>query len=148
MRVRLSVFAVLAVVFALGLWSGTALQSARAAGAAAPQVAHIAPTDSYPTLAPGISGKILGHAPSGDIEVVDITRAPQHVHANIDEVVYVISGHGRATIGTHKYTIGPGDVAVLPRGVPHSLFAIGKTPVRLLGIAYPKDIPTDMKPVK
>ena len=148
MRIRFSVLAVLAVVFALGCWSGTALQSARAATAAPPVVAHIAPTDTYPALAPGITGKVLGHAPSGDIEVVDITRAPRHVHANIDEVVYVISGHGRATIGTHSYAIGPGDVAVLPRRVPHSLFASGKTPVRLLGIAYPKDVPDDMKPAK
>lgn len=140
--------AVIAAVFALGLWTGAALPGADAKTGASPQVFHITPGAAYPVLAPGISGKILGHGPQGDVEVIDIMRAPQHIHTHIDEVVYVISGRGNATIGAKKYAIGPGDVAILPRGVPHSLFASGKTPVRLLGIAYPADDAHDMKMVK
>ncbi len=138
----------LLVAFGAGVQTHAFLGPAIAAPASAVQVYHIAPSDVYPKLAPGITGKLLGHAPAGDIEVIDIMNATPHVHARIDEVVYVISGHGTGTIGSKEYTISAGDVAVLPRGVAHSLKAVGGAPVRLLGIAYPKDSPNDMKPAK
>ena len=136
------------LAFIAGLRTQAMLEPAQAAAAAGPQVYHISSTDKFPALAPGISGKLLGHVPQGDVEVIEITSVAAHTHQNIDELAYVISGRGHGMIGKTKYQYAPGDVIYLPRNVPHSLFSDGKMPIRLLGIAYPKDIPTDMKMVK
>jgi quercetin dioxygenase-like cupin family protein len=49
---------------------------------------------------------------------------PRHVHANEDEAFYVLDGELAATLGEDTtVTAGPGDLAFLPRGVPHSLHA-------------------------
>ncbi|GAC1497889.1 MAG: hypothetical protein NVS1B14_00510 [Vulcanimicrobiaceae bacterium] len=148
MRRLLPILIPVLIAFGAGVQTHAFLRPANAAFANRPHVYHIVPSDVYPKLAPGINGKMLGHVPGGDIEVIDIMNATPHIHAHIDEVVYVISGHGTGTIGASAYTFSPGDVVVLPRGVAHSLKASGGTPVRLLGIAYPKDLPSDMKPAK
>jgi mannose-6-phosphate isomerase-like protein (cupin superfamily) len=55
-----------------------------------------------------------------------------HVHLDVDEVVYVVAGDG-ALISEHRSVpIGPGSLAVIPRGVPHSIERRKKNPLILL----------------
>jgi len=56
-----------------------------------------------------LGGKVFGHSPSGDIEVVDSPRHPTTYTLTIEELVYVISGHGMGTIGSKKMLLGPGE---------------------------------------
>ncbi|WP_314178424.1 cupin domain-containing protein [Streptomyces winkii] len=62
--------------------------------------------------------------------------APQHVHEHEDETFFVLDGSVRFLVGDDDYTAGPGVVAVLPRGIPHSLVVTSPT-ARLLNLVTP-----------
>lgn len=50
-----------------------------------------------------------------------------HAHYYEEECIYVLSGHGVATIGGERHAIGPGDFIGCPaNGVPHGMFNDGE----------------------
>ncbi len=44
-----------------------------------------------------------------------------HVHCERDKIYVVLEGRGELTIGDENDRVGPGDVALAPSGVEHSL---------------------------
>lgn len=54
------------------------------------------------------------------IEEVDPLDTPLHVHANEDELFYVIDGEHVFLVGEEEFPAGPGAVVFAPRQVPHS----------------------------
>lgn len=54
------------------------------------------------------------------IEEVDPLDTPLHVHANEDELFYVIEGEHVFRVGEHDFRAGPGAVVFAPRQVPHA----------------------------
>lgn len=53
-----------------------------------------------------------------------------HVHHYEEECIYVLSGTGKATIGTENYRIAPGDFIGWPtNGVAHDMFNDGDEPL-------------------
>ncbi len=44
-----------------------------------------------------------------------------HIHDQGDELFYVVSGTGTATLGDKQEVIGPGDVIFVPRGAVHRI---------------------------
>lgn len=48
-------------------------------------------------------------------------RTPLHIHEQGDELFYVVSGQGTATLGDVTETIGPGDVIFVRRGGVHRI---------------------------
>ncbi len=44
-----------------------------------------------------------------------------HIHDQGDELFYVLSGAGAATLGDKQAVIGPGDVIFVPRGAVHRI---------------------------
>jgi uncharacterized protein (TIGR03086 family) len=61
---------------------------------------------------------------------------PKHVHAEHDELWYVLQGRFRFVLGDSEFTANAGDVVVGPRAVPHTFLA--ETPnARLLDIHSP-----------
>jgi quercetin dioxygenase-like cupin family protein len=52
-------------------------------------------------------------APHGD-------GPPLHVHRHEDEAFHVIDGELRLRVGDQNLTLGPGETALAPRGVPHT----------------------------
>jgi len=54
--------------------------------------------------------------------------AEEHAHPH-EQVLFVLSGRVRMTIGGETYELGPREVAHLPPNVPHSLHAIEDTEV-------------------
>ncbi|HEY8864600.1 MAG TPA: cupin domain-containing protein [Candidatus Dormibacteraeota bacterium] len=47
------------------------------------------------------------------------------VHAHPEEqILYVLSGHARVTLGDESYEVHPGDVSFHPSNVPHSIVAL------------------------
>ena len=45
---------------------------------------------------------------------------PLHVHANDDELFYVLEGEHVVTVGGREFEIGPGAMVFAPRGIPHA----------------------------
>ena len=56
-----------------------------------------------------------------------------HLHEQGDELFYVVSGHGTATLGDHTDEIGPGDVIFVPRNAVHRIENLTKEePLRVV----------------
>lgn len=55
----------------------------------------------------------------------------EHMHANQDELYFVVSGGGTHKTGNDEYSIAQGDVIVTPKGIPHSFRNTGNVPMIL-----------------
>jgi mannose-6-phosphate isomerase-like protein (cupin superfamily) len=64
-----------------------------------------------------------GEGGVANVHVVRVTKGTPHVHADYDEVYYVLSGSGTITLERATHPLRPGSVAVIPAGVAHSLEA-------------------------
>ncbi len=49
------------------------------------------------------------------------SHAPGHIHEDVEEVIYVLSGYGEAIIDGTVYSIKPGSVIYFPIGSLHSI---------------------------
>jgi uncharacterized cupin superfamily protein len=110
---------------------------------------------SAPELpAPGISPprdgdawRILGHTywlrswsePCFVFETLDPpgTGIPTHVHPDQDEVIYVVEGAVEIELDGTRHRAGAGDIARLPRGIPHGYFSVGETASRMIFVVTP-----------
>ena len=54
----------------------------------------------------------------------------EHIHPNCEEVVFVLDGEVRHTLGDQETTLRAGDLIVVPRGMPHRLLNTSDRPVR------------------
>jgi oxalate decarboxylase/phosphoglucose isomerase-like protein (cupin superfamily) len=62
----------------------------------------------------------------------------RHEHPNADEVLYVIEGRGRQTVGDEpEFEINAGDAVWVPRGTLHSTFNDSWRPLRLIATYTP-----------
>jgi len=61
---------------------------------------------------------------------------PLHIHANEDEVIYVLEGEILVHIDGEEHTVGARGVAVAPRGVPHA-FMVSSDEARMLCLQTP-----------
>jgi len=61
---------------------------------------------------------------------------PKHVHAEHDEIWYVLQGQFRFALGDDEFIASAGDVVVGPRGVPHT-FCARTADARMLDIHSP-----------
>lgn len=62
---------------------------------------------------------------------------PPHTHSEMDHLFYVLTGQARFVAGRDEYVAGPGDVAFLPRGVPHTFGNAGDEITRILEFNVP-----------
>jgi quercetin dioxygenase-like cupin family protein len=53
-------------------------------------------------------------------ELPPMADTPLHVHANDDELFYVLEGEHVIEVGGREHAIGPGGMVFAPRGIPHS----------------------------
>ena len=70
-------------------------------------------------------------------EVPPLLDTPKHVHANEDEMFYVLEGEHIVECGDQEFRLGPGDLVFLPRGVPHSQRRVVPGEGRFLVLASP-----------
>ena len=62
---------------------------------------------------------------------------PHHVHANEDEIVYVLDGTYEVSLGDERRTVSAGGCAILPHGIPHGIRNDGETPGRFVCVVAP-----------
>ena len=92
----------------------------------------------------GSRARILtdGAHTGGHLGVVDMLEVPAgsmpplHVHHREDEAFYVLSGETTLLLPGREVVCGPGDLAVAPRGVPHT-YRVGTEPARWLVLSAP-----------
>lgn len=65
---------------------------------------------------------------------------PMHVHQNEDETFYVTEGMVQLVVGTEHLTLNKGDVAVCPRGIPHSWQISGEAGAKFLVLITPSGL--------
>ena len=75
----------------------------------------------------------LACAAGGNATLIQI-REPlaEHVHADADEFLYVIAGNGTAALSGRVDSLRAGVFILVPRGVPHTLTASGRSPLTVL----------------
>jgi mannose-6-phosphate isomerase-like protein (cupin superfamily) len=111
----------------------------------APAPAPPAPRPSGPPSAVSIPDFVEKNAP-GRSSVLGCTatstatllqlRDPlaEHMHADADEMLYVVAGEGVQKIGGMDTNLSAGTLAVIPRGTPHSITRKGSRQLILLSI--------------
>jgi quercetin dioxygenase-like cupin family protein len=57
---------------------------------------------------------------------------PVHVHADVDESIYLVDGALRFKLGDELTEMPAGSYVFIPRGLPHAFHNAGESPVRLL----------------
>jgi len=60
------------------------------------------------------------------------TGVPLHSHHTEDEFILVESGALRFRLADESFDVAPGDVVLMPKGVPHAFMAVGDEPARVL----------------
>jgi len=60
--------------------------------------------------------------------------APLHVHADLDDSFYLVSGQLAMRCGEQAFAVGPGDYVALPHGVPHTFRVTGDEPAVMLQV--------------
>ena len=50
---------------------------------------------------------------------------PRHGHNNCEEILYLLKGRLRHTIGNKEVFMDPGDTIIMPAGVMHNAYSIG-----------------------
>jgi len=60
---------------------------------------------------------------------------PLHIHPDLEELYYVLSGYGFITIGEEKQEISRYDVVHIPQRAPHTLLNSGNVPMRFITIS-------------
>jgi quercetin dioxygenase-like cupin family protein len=52
-------------------------------------------------------------------------EVPWHAHEDTEQVMFILEGEVEVTIEEATKTVGPGDVVVVNRGLPHALYSDG-----------------------
>jgi len=68
------------------------------------------------------------------------SRAPEHYHL-YEEVICVLSGHGKMWIGDNSMPVSPGSLIFLPREQAHCLECTSEAGLELVGMFYPAGSP-------
>lgn len=74
---------------------------------------------------------ILGCTATARTRLMQLREAvAEHVHANLDETLYVVAGEGLLVVRNRDaVSLGPGSLSIIPSGVSHSIEQRGKTPL-------------------
>ncbi len=69
----------------------------------------------------------------GEVIINPTKGHDRHNHPNADEIIYVVEGEGRQTVGDDpEFAIKGGDAVWIPRGSMHSTFNTTWRPLRLV----------------
>lgn len=76
----------------------------------------------------------LGSPDIGNIDNLTLGRVvikpgecnPRHMHTTCSEVLYLMSGKLKHTIGDDEYILEPGDTITVPAGVYHNAVSVGE----------------------
>ncbi|MDX1660288.1 MAG: cupin domain-containing protein [Gemmatimonadota bacterium] len=70
-----------------------------------------------------VAGTSRSQAATLVLEAGRSTGGPDNRHPDSDQWLYVVSGHGRATVENEEIELGPGDLLLIEAGEAHEIAA-------------------------
>ena len=111
----------IAAAFAAGCGVTHLMRPALAADTISAQVIHTGELEGD-TISPvntgGMRNKLLMAVDGATISIQD-GSPPKHLHANANEIQYILEGKGTIWLGDKEVAVKPGDLIVIPKGTPH-----------------------------
>jgi mannose-6-phosphate isomerase-like protein (cupin superfamily) len=77
----------------------------------------------------------------------DAEGGPSNRHRGSDQWLYVLSGRGRATMGSRRQTLRAGTLLLIERGTTHEIRKTGRTPLKTLNFYVPPAYTTSGDPL-
>ena len=70
---------------------------------------------------------------------------PKHLHANANEIQYILDGTGTIWLGDKEVPVKPGDLVIIPKGTPHGGTKVTGRTIKAIAIKSPPQAPDDIK---
>ena len=141
---RVAITLSIAAAFAAGCGVTHLLRPAYAAEVIAAQVIHTGDLEGdalSPANAGGMRNKTFVSVDGATISIQD-GSPPKHLHANANEIQYILEGTGTIWLGDKQVTVKPGDLVVIPKGTAHGGTS---APLKAIAIKTPPQAPDDVK---
>jgi mannose-6-phosphate isomerase-like protein (cupin superfamily) len=137
----------IAVAFAAGCGVTHLLRPALAADTISAQIIHTGELEGdalSPLGSTGMRNKLLVAVDGATIAIQD-GSPPKHLHADANEIQYILEGTGTIWLGDKEVTVKPGDLVIIPKGTPHGgTKPVGRT-IKAIAIKTPPQRPDDTK---
>ena len=137
----------IAVAFAAGCGVTHLLRPALAADTISAQVIHTGELEGdtiSPVNSGGMRNKLLVAVDGATISIQD-GSPPKHLHANANEIQYILEGTGTIWLGDKEVQVKPGDLIVIPHGTAHGGTKPDGRPLKAIAIKTPPQTPDDVK---
>jgi mannose-6-phosphate isomerase-like protein (cupin superfamily) len=137
----------IAAAFAAGCAVTHVLRPAYAAENITAQIIHTGELEGdalSPANAAGMRNKTLVVADGATISIQD-GSPPKHLHANANEIQYILEGTGTIWLGDKEVTVKPGDLVIIPKGTPHAGTKPNGRTIKAIAIKTPPQAPDDTK---
>ena len=97
-----------------------------------------------PVNAGGMRNKLLVSADGMTIAIQD-GSPPKHLHANANEIQYILEGKGTIWLGDKEVQVKQGDLVIIPKGTPHGGTKPDGRTIKAIAIKTPPQAPDDTK---
>ena len=137
----------IAVAFAAGCGVTHFLLPAFAADTISAQVIHTGELEGDALSAPNPSGmrnKLFVGLDGITIAIQD-GNTPKHLHANANEMQYILDGTGTIWLGDKEVRVKPGDLVIIPKGTPHGGSKPDGRTLKAIAIKSPPQAADDVK---
>src|SRR3989338_4457121 len=93
---------------------------------------------------PYFKATVLSEVETGGVQLLRFDGLiPKHMHVKENHFVYIYKGRAKGTVGDVTSEVGPGNLVVIPAGIPHSFERIGDTPVEIILFSTPPFVQND-----
>jgi mannose-6-phosphate isomerase-like protein (cupin superfamily) len=134
--------------FAAGCGVTHLMQPARAAAEnIIAQVIHTGDLEGDALSAPnagGMRSKMFVSVDGATVSIQD-GNVPKHLHANANEMQYILEGTGTIWLGDKEVRVKPGDLVVIPKGTAHGGTKPDGRTLKAIAIKTPPQAPDDIK---
>jgi len=137
----------ISAAFAAGCGVTHALRPALAADTITAQVIHTGDLEGdalAPANASGMRSKTFVAVDGATIAIQD-GNPPKHLHANANEIQYILEGTGTIWLGDKEVRVKPGDLVIIPKGTPHAGTKPDGRPLKAIAIKTPPQAADDYK---
>ena len=144
---RLMTTLTIAAAFAAGCAVSHVLRPALAADTISAQVIHTGELEGDALAAPNASGmrnRLLVSVDGATIAIQD-GNTPKHLHANANEIQYILDGTGTIWLGDKEVPVKPGDLVIIPKGTTHGGSKVTGRTIKAIAIKTPPQAPDDVK---